>query len=88
MTSPELNQIINNLPEGYSEVLYNESRYGLTVERFNEGKSVKVFAKELKGADFISFNFYTSASGDHMKPCEMPQEKVIHFLSNQQPINT
>ena len=31
------------------EVLYKESRYGMTVERFNEGKSAKIYAEELKG---------------------------------------
>ncbi len=86
MSNPTLNQIIQNLPDGYSEVSYKDSRYGMTVQRFNDGKSVKVFAKELKGTDFISLNFYTSSSQDHLKPCEMSQEKVIDFLRNLQPI--
>ena len=88
MPSPALKQIIQELPDGYSEVSYKESRYGMTVERFNEGRSVKINAKELKGTDFISLNFYSSSSQDHLKPCEMPLEKVIHFLLNQKPINT
>jgi len=88
MPSPGLKHIIQELPDGYSEVSYKESRYGMTVERFNKGKSVKICAKELKGTDFISLNFYTSSSRDHLKPCEMPQEKVMHFLMHQKPINT
>ena len=88
MPGPTLKQIVQELPDGYSEVSYKGSRYGLTVERFNEGKSVKIYAKELKGTDFISLNFYTSSSKDHLNPCEMPREKVIHFLLNQKPINT
>ncbi|MGI9288104.1 MAG: hypothetical protein ACR2P1_22155 [Pseudomonadales bacterium] len=59
----------------------------MTVKRFNEGKSVKIYAEELKGTDFISLNFYTSSSQDHLKPCEMLAEKVIYFLLNQKPIN-
>jgi len=85
---PALKQIIQELPDGYSEVAYKESRYGMTVERFNEGRSVKIYAKELKGTDFISLNFYTSSSQDHQKPCVMLKEKVIHFLLNQKPIDT
>ena len=88
MASPALKQKIQELPDGYSEVLYRESRYGMTVKRFSEGKSVKIYAKELKGTDFISLNLYTSSSRDHLKPCEMLEEKVIHFLLNQKPINT
>lgn len=88
MASPALKQIIHELPDGYSKVSYRESQYGMTVERFNEGKSVKIYAEELKGTDFISLNFYTSSSRDHLKPCEMQEEKVIHFLVHQKPINT
>lgn len=58
----------------------------MTVERFNAGESVKIYAEELKGTNFISLNFYTSSSQHHLKPCEMPEEKVIHFLLNQKPI--
>jgi hypothetical protein len=87
MPGPALKLIIRELPDGYSEVSYKESRYGMTVERFNEGKSVKIYAKELKGTDFISLNFYTSSSRDYLKPCEMSQEKVMHFLLNQKSIN-
>jgi len=87
MLGSALKQIIQELPDGYSEVSYKENRYGMTVERFNERKSVKIYAKELKGTDFISLNYYTSSSQDHLKPCEMPQEKVVHFLLNQKPIN-
>ena len=87
MPTPSLKQIIQELPDGYSEVSYKESRYGMIVERFNEGKGVKIYAKELKDTDFIRLNFYTSSSQDHLKPCEVPEEKVIHFLLNQKPIN-
>jgi hypothetical protein len=53
MPNPALHQIIHDLPDGYSEVSYKESRYGMTIERFNAGATVKIYAKELKGTDFI-----------------------------------
>lgn len=70
------------MPTGYSEVLYHNIRYGMTVERFNKGKSIKIYARELKGVNFISLNFYTSSAGHYLKPCEMPEDKVTDFLIN------
>ncbi len=77
-----LKEIIKAMPDGYSEVLYRNSRYGLIVERFNDGKSVKLYARALNGTDFISLNYYRTATQDYLKPCEMPEEKVVHFLLN------
>ena len=78
---------IQHIPLGYSQVLYNGKRYGLTRSDFNAGKSVKVFAEELGGKDFISFNYYLTAGEHQLKPCEMPPEKVRHFLLNFQLID-
>lgn len=74
--------IIKKIPEGYSEGIYNRSKYSITKETFNNGKSYKVFGKELKGTNFISLNYYITSKNTFLKPCEMPKEKVIHFLKN------
>jgi hypothetical protein len=74
--------LIDRLPEGYSEGLYQDRKYGISKKTFNQGKSSKVFAKELGGNDFISLNFYQTAKKDLLKPCEMPTAKVIAFLTN------
>ena len=50
------------------------------MDSFNQGKSFKVYAKELEGSDFISLNYYLTKKDNYLKPCEMPAEKVIHFL--------
>ncbi|MCM5663854.1 peptide methionine sulfoxide reductase [Galbibacter mesophilus] len=73
---------IQALPKGYSEVEYNNRKYGVTRSDFNNGKSYKVYAEELGGNDFISLNFYITQDKENLKPCEMPQQKVIHFLMN------
>lgn len=73
---------INNIPDGYSEGTYNNRKYSITKEIFNNGKSFKIFGKELQGNDFISLNYYITSKKELLKPCEMPQEKVIHFLKN------
>lgn len=75
-------KVIRRLPEGYSEALYNGKKYGLTKASFNDGKSFKIYGEELGGKDFISLNYYRTASNELLKPCEMPEQKVIHFLKN------
>ncbi len=71
---------VEQLEEGYSEVCYKGQKYAVTKAIFNHGKSVKVYAKNLKDGDFISFNLYHTKAGLQLKPCEMPEHKVIDFL--------
>lgn len=75
-------ETIQKLSEGYSEGKYQNKKYGITKETFTSGKSFKVFAKELGGNDFISLNYYCIGDEGLLKPCEMPEEKVIAFLKN------
>lgn len=77
---------IHKLPIGYSEVLYAGRKYGVTRADFNSGMSIKVYAEEMGGTNFISLNYYITSSKELLKPCEMPEEKVIHFLKNLQVI--
>ena len=73
---------INKIPVGYSEGIFQQKKYGITRTDFNAGKSLKIYAEELGGTDFISLNYYKTSNGDLLKPCEMPQEKVITFLEH------
>jgi hypothetical protein len=73
---------IQLIPKGYSEVLYKQKKYGLTKTDYNSGKSIKVLAEELGGNDFISMNYYITSTSESLKPCEMPKQKVIHFIKN------
>lgn len=82
-----LNAILE-LPEGYSEVLYRCQKYGVTRTSLNEGKSFKLFAEELGGIDFISLNYYITNNAHQLKPCEMPENKVIDFLTHFEFIET
>jgi peptide-methionine (S)-S-oxide reductase len=70
------------LNSGYQIVIYRSKKYGVIRTDFNTGRSIKVSAEELGGTDFISLNFYILKSGDQLKPCEMPEEKVLDFLTN------
>ena len=77
-----MKELLARVPLGYSEVRYRGRKYTLSRRDFNEGNSSKVFAEEAGGTDFISFNFYETGNGQHFKPCEMPEEKVLDFLRN------
>ncbi|HEA22696.1 MAG TPA: peptide methionine sulfoxide reductase [Pricia antarctica] len=71
---------LHRFPIGYSEVAYKNKKYGVTRTDYNLGKSIKLYAEELGGNDFISLNYYSTAKGECLKPCEMPEQKVIAFL--------
>lgn len=73
---------IEKIPEGYSEGIYNDRKYGISKTIFNNGDSFKIYGEELGGNDFISLNYYTTKEKDFIKPCEMPEQKVKHFLEN------
>lgn len=68
------------MPIGYSRVSYQGKVYGVTRTDFNDGQSLKIFAEELGGNDFISLNYYNTGRGESLKPCEMPMQKVTDFL--------
>ncbi|QGX97182.1 hypothetical protein EI983_02355 [Roseovarius faecimaris] len=57
-------------------------RYVVTRSDFSGGAAQKLVAEELGGADYISLNLYRLASGARLKPCEMPEAKVVDFVLN------
>jgi len=71
---------IAKIPLGASEIWMEHKKYLVTRKDFNGGKSTKVFAQELGGTNFISFNFYITSRGQQLKPCEMPVQKVLDFI--------
>lgn len=77
-----LEEQLARIPLGYTRVKYAGRRYGLARTDFNAGRGSKVFAEELGGNDFISFNVYRTRKGLQLKPCEMPEEKVLDFLAH------
>lgn len=83
-----LRPLIEQLPPGYCEVRLGRRRYSVTRRDFNQGKSLKVYAEELGETDFISFNYYITSREELLKPCEMPIQKVLHFLQEMQLINS
>lgn len=74
------------LPAGYSEGRFGGRRYGVSVSSSADGKRRSLFAEELGGKDLVSLNLYLLASGKALlKPCEMPEAKVIDFVMGFEP---
>lgn len=83
MESQPSHRLVNRiraLPEGHSVGVYRGRAYGITRSTFNGGRSFKVYAEELGGSDFVSLNYYCTRGRDLLKPCEMPEQKVVDFL--------
>ncbi len=72
---------IAKIPLGASEIWLKGKKYLVTRRDFNAGKSTKIFAQEMGGKDFISFNFYLTKQGQQLRPCEMPEQKVLDFIN-------
>ncbi|MCE7026738.1 hypothetical protein [Jiella avicenniae] len=69
------------LPAGYT-VGHHEGRpYGLTVKASVDRCRLWLYAEELGGPDFVSANVFFLGDGRLLlKPCEMPEEKVVDFV--------
>lgn len=61
--------------------IYNNSKYIITKQTYSDGKIIKIYAKELKGNDIVSGNYFLTIKGGLLKPCEMSDEKVISFIT-------
>jgi hypothetical protein len=73
--------LFDRVPVGWSEVLYAGRRYGLTRTIAAEGRAMTVYAEELGGRDVVSANLYLTAGGAQLRACEMPDAKVVDFLT-------
>ncbi len=73
----------DRLPEGGYGGTYDGKRYRITKTVMATGRSQKLEAEELGGNDYVSFNLYRLTGGETLlKPCEMPEEKVVEFVLN------
>ncbi|NGO55891.1 hypothetical protein [Allomesorhizobium camelthorni] len=81
MENDDFERALGALADGYSEGWFAGRRYGVTVRRSPDGRRTSLFARELAGNDFISFNLYrTAIGGTVLKPCEMAANKVTAFM--------
>jgi hypothetical protein len=75
-------ELFERVPEGWSEVVYDGRRYGVTRTVRLGGRQQSVYAEELGGTDVVSANLYLPDAGEEaFRPCEMPAAKVRSFLA-------
>ena len=78
---------LNSWPKGYFVAEYGGRRYGVRTSAHAGGRSLKLFAEELGGRDFVSLNLYLPEHGEAaLRPCEMPVEKVLAFVAGATPV--
>ncbi|GFE76090.1 hypothetical protein [Novosphingobium sp. TCA1] len=81
MENADFEAALEGLPRGYSEGTFDGRRYGVTVQRSDDGRRNSLFARDLAGTDIVSFNLYRVANGKtFLRPCEMSSEKVVSFV--------
>ena len=71
---------LSSFPGGSFYVYYKNSKYVVTKHLYSDGKIIKIYAKELKGNDIVSGNYFTTIKNGLLRPCEMSNEKVIDFV--------
>ena len=76
----ELDDLVARVPEGWTSVRYGGRRWSLTRTDRAGGRSVSLLAEQLGGPDVVSANVYRTAGGALLRPCEMPDAKVLAFL--------
>ncbi len=67
--------------DGAYDVIFVDKRYLFRKETHLDGKLIKVYAEELGDTNFISLNYYPQTANGLLKPCEMPDQKVIEFIT-------
>ncbi len=75
-----IRELLNSIPEGTSRGKFRGRTFLVSKSIHNRGRSIKLYAEEAGGDDFVSLNFYETSRGETLKPCEMPREKVLTFL--------
>ena len=81
----DLGPLVDRVPEGWTAVTYRGRPYGLRRTSRADGRSVALYAEELGGTDVVSANVYRTATGEVLRPCEMPAEVVLDFLRGAAP---
>jgi hypothetical protein len=76
---------LDKIPEGHTLGHFEGRRYRVEKTSHGQGRSLKLYARDLGGTDFVSLNLYHLATGDLLKPCEMPEAKVRAFVLGFEP---
>ncbi len=82
MTDPtdDLDALIRAIPEGWSRAEIDGHSWAVTRTTRAGGKVISVDAEQLGTSEQFGANVWITTDGTILRPCEVPEEKVLHFL--------
>lgn len=76
----ELDSLILTIPEGWSRIEIDGQSWAVTRTTRAGGKVISVDAEQLGAAEQFGANIWVTTDETILRPCEVPEEKVIRFL--------
>jgi peptide-methionine (S)-S-oxide reductase len=76
----ELDALIGAIPEGWSRAQIAGQSWGVTRITRAGGKVISVDAERLGDTEQLGANVWITSEGAVLRPCEVPEEKVMQFL--------
>lgn len=81
-----LASLFERFPVGHGEAIFEGGRWSVTHAVGADGQRHSLVAEQLGGTGVVSANLYATATGEHLKPCEMPAARVLEFLRDARPL--
>lgn len=79
-TDGDLDSLIRAIPEGWSRTEIDGYSWAVTRTTRAGGKVISVDAAQLGTDEQFGANVWITSEGALLKPCEVPEEKVMRFL--------
>jgi hypothetical protein len=76
----ELDALIQAIPEGWSRVQIAGQPWAITRITRARGQVISVDAERLGDTEHLGANVWITSEGTVLRPCEVPEEKVMQFL--------
>jgi hypothetical protein len=76
----ELDALIGAIPEGWSRVQIAGQSWAITRTTRAQGQVISVDAERLGDSEHLGANVWITSGGSVLKPCEVPEERVMQFL--------
>ena len=76
----ELDSLIGAIPEGWTRVQVAGQGWGITRTTRAGGKTISFDAQRLGNKEQLGANVWVTSEGSILRPCEVPEEKVMQFL--------
>ena len=81
----DCSSLFDRLPVGWSVVVYEGRRYGVTRTVHGDGRSQSVYAEAARRERRGQRQPLRLGGDGVLRPCEMPAEKVLGFLRGLEP---